>query len=422
MAKKSNAKNSAKKVRKAAQKHPKLAAFVAVLVVIALIAAAVYYFFFYNPEDIGADPLNSGTVAEVDEADLSVHFLELGSKKSGDCVLIKCGDTEVLIDAGAETGSAPTLKAYIDGYCKDGVLEYVISTHADSDHISAFVGNKSGTTYTGIFYQYEIERLIKFDNAISTTDTYQSYLAGIDYLKGNGTKVYTASQCYDELLDGAKRQYYLDEAQTISINILYNYYYYNTSTDENNHSVVTLLTQELESGNNYYLFTGDLEKDGESRLVDYYSSVPAAYKTDYNILPENVLLYKAGHHGSKTSSTAKLMAAIKPKNVVVCCCCGAPQFTTTDENTFPTQAMIDNVSLYTSNIYVTTIATGLPALADGTFASKSYGGCESMNGTIVFYYKTEEDGSGKVKLYCSNNDTVLKDTDWFKEHRTWNGI
>ena len=36
-----------------------------------------------------------------------------------------------------------------------------------------------------------------------------------------------------------------------------------------------------------------------------------------------------------------------------------------------------------------------------------------MNGNIVFYYKDE------LKLYCSNNTTVLKDTVWFKENRVW---
>ena len=67
----------------------------------------------------------------------------------------------------------------------------------------------------------------------------------------------------------------MDEKHTVSINILYNYFYYYTSSDENNYSVVTLLTQELESGDKHYLFTGDLEKEGENKLVEYYSAVPA---------------------------------------------------------------------------------------------------------------------------------------------------
>ena len=50
---------------------------------------------------------------------------------------------------------------------------------------------------------------------------------------------------------------------------------------------------------------------------------------------------------------------------------------------------------------------------------KDYGAGEytSMNGNIVFYTK-----DGTLKLYCSNNSTVLKDTEWFKANRKWNGI
>ena len=359
----------------------------------------------------------SGDIDGVKTSGLSIHFLELGNKYTGDSILIKCGNTEVLIDAGSKKGSSTAIKTYLDEYCTDNKLEYVISTHGDEDHIAAFVGSKQGSSYDGILYQYEIGTLIKFDYTTKTTDLYSEYLDAVSYAESRGTKVFTASQCYDETVEGAKRQYFLDSEQKISINILYNYYYYHKAKDENDHSVVTLLTEELEEGRRNYLFTGDLEKDGESRMVDYYKSVPADHATSYNVLPE-VDLYKAGHHGSKTSSTEKLLDVIKPKYVAVCCCCGAPQYTTANDNTFPTQIMLDNVGKYTDKIYVTTLATGLPEKNDkGDYVSKSYGGFTSMNGTIVFYST-----GGKLKLFCSDNDTILKDTEWFRENRVWNGI
>lgn len=37
---------------------------------------------------------------------------------------------------------------------------------------------------------------------------------------------------------------------------------------------------------------------------------------------------------------------------------------------------------------------------------------QDMNGSIVFSVS-----SGIVKIECSNNDLILKETDWFKEHR-----
>ena len=37
--------------------------------------------------------------------ELSIHFIELGNKYTGDCTLIKVGDVEILIDAGSRASS-----------------------------------------------------------------------------------------------------------------------------------------------------------------------------------------------------------------------------------------------------------------------------------------------------------------------------
>ncbi|MDE7215140.1 MAG: MBL fold metallo-hydrolase [Clostridia bacterium] len=325
---------------------------------------------------------------------VSIHFLELGNKFTGDCTLIKYGDTEILIDAGSRQGSAATIKNYVDEYCTDGVLEYVIATHAHQDHIAGFVGNKSGDTRTGILYQYEVETLIQFAGITDKlknkpTEIYTNYLAAVDYAQSRGTTVYTAKQCWYET-DGAKKTYYLDDAQTVSLNILYQRFYDEKTADENDYSVCALLTQELQDVTYNYLFTGDLEEDGESSLVES------------NSLPQ-VDLFKGGHHGSYTASTEKLLSVIEPKNVAVCCCSGTTEYTDNPANTFPAQAFINRVARYTANIYCSTLILDYKA-----------GEYTSMNGNIVFY--TE---AGKLKLRCSNNTVILKETDWFKQNRTW---
>ena len=420
--KKTTAKKAAKTAKKTAQKHPKLVIAVVIILVIIIVAIALLWYFkpdlfknlFGNNDGDNPEAPLSGEEAEIAEAEYSIHFLELGNGDAGDCILIDCGDTEVLIDAGSAQNSAKTLKGYIDKYCTDGKLEYVITTHADQDHIAAYYGSMDGGKRTGILYQYEVGTVIKFARTNKDTQIYKNYMASLELLKEAGTTVYTAEECYYEQ-GGAKRQYYLDEAQTLSINILYNYYYEHTSSDENNHSVVTLLTKEASDGNKHYLFTGDLEKEGEEKMVEYYSKSSNS-KSSYDILPE-VELYKGGHHGSKTSSNLVLIDVIKPKNVAVCCCAGSPEYTKNNLNTFPTQEMIDHVGKYTKNIYVTTLATDLPALDDkGEFVEKKWN-YTSMNGNIVFYMK-----GGEFKLYCSNNDTILKETEWFKQYRTWKGV
>ena len=167
--------------------------------------------------------------------------------------------------------------------------------------------------------------------------------------------------------------------------ILYNYYYENESGDENNYSVCLLFNQ----GDKHFLFTGDLEEDGESRLVDN------------NKLPK-VELFKAGHHGSKTSSTEKLLNVIDPNIICVCCCAGYNQYNAAPENVFPTQAMIDRVAPYTDKVYVTSQVD-----------ESSESGYRSMNGNIVV-----TSGRDGVTVECSENNTLLKDTAWFKANRT----
>lgn len=408
---KRNTKSNAKRAAKAAKKNPTL--FIAAVIILVIIIAAVAALWYFKPDVfdslLGADgkggnnnpeaPL-TGAQGEIAESDFSIHFLDVGNKFTGDCILIDCGDTEVLIDAGSRQSSATTIKQYIDNYCTDGKLEYVIATHAHQDHIAAFVGNVSGNTRTGILYQYNIGTLINFDLTDATTQIYNNYMAAVAQAEEKGTAVYTASQCYYQL-NGASSQYYLDEAKTLSINVLYNYYYDHPASNENDYSVVILLRKELPDGNKHFLFTGDLEESGEKKLAEYYSN-PSNSQSEFDFLPK-VELFKAGHHGSYTASTNELLKIISPAYVAVCCCTGSDEYATNPDHYFPAQEFIDRISKYTDKIYCTNIVSD-----DGASYSQ-------MNGNIVFY---ADDGA--LKLWCSNNTTILKETDWFKQYRIWN--
>lgn len=321
---------------------------------------------------------NSSGGADVITDDLSIHFLELGNEYAGDCTLIKVGDTEVLIDAGSRKGSAATIVPYIKNYCTDGVLEYVIATHAHQDHIAGFVGT---TKAKGVLESFVCQTIIDFPLTDATSDIYRDYveLRGIEV--ESGAKHYTALECWNNE-NGASRSYTLGEG--ITMNFLYQKYYEEETGDENDYSVCMLLSQ----GDNHYLFTGDLEKHGEKSLVES------------NNLPECVL-FKGGHHGSPTSSTTELLSVIKPEIVCVCCCAGSDEYTDNPDNMFPSQAFVDRVASFTDKVYVTTMVT------------ETGEGYQSMNGNII----VSSDGAG-VTVNCSNNNTILKDTEWFKKNRT----
>lgn len=112
----------------------------------------------------------------------------------------------------------------------------------------------------------------------------------------------------------------------------------------------------------------------------------------------HVALFKAGHHGSKTSSNDCLLQKITPEIVCVCCCAGGSEYTANYNNVFPTQEMITRVARYTDQIYVTSLYN------ENTLQFQSF------NGNITVY----SDGNG-VDVIGSNHSTILKDSDWFNE-------
>ena len=310
--------------------------------------------------------------------DLEIHFLELGNKYTGDCVYIRKGNVDVLIDAGSKWSSIPTISKYLDKHMTDDVIEYAVVTHAHEDHYAGFATNEQTDS---LFDLFEFEVIIDFAQITKGKEDgamYNHYLRERDAEVEAGATHYTAAQCMQQ----DKNVFSLGDG--IELEILDSYYYYNRASNENDHSVVCMINQ----GSRHFLFTGDLEEEGEEKLVEM------------NDLPE-VALYKAGHHGSKTSSHDVLLSVIKPEIVCVCCCAGSPEYTDVSANMFPTQDFIDRIAPYTDKVYVTTVSVD--------YKNDLF---ESMNGNIIV---SSSPTSIKVKGSASNK--VLKDTEWFKENR-----
>ena len=311
--------------------------------------------------------------------DLVINFLELGNKYTGDCTYLKVGDTDVLIDAGSKASSVPTIDKYLKEYVTDGTLEYVIVTHAHEDHYAGFATNEDAES---IFDLYECEVIIDFSQITSGKSEqkmYKNYIRERDAEVAAGATHLTAKECVEQGTDT------FDLGAGVELEILDSYYYYHVSETENDHSVCVMINQ----GDKHFLFTGDLEQKGEEKLVQM------------NKLPK-VEVYKAGHHGSKTSSHEVLLEKIQPNIVCVCCCAGSSEYTKNTENQFPTQAFIDRVAPYTDKVYVTTLCLDY---SNGKF--------ESMNGNIRV-----TSGVSGVSVSCSNNNTILRETAWFKQERT----
>lgn len=89
--------------------------------------------------------------------------------------------------------------------------------------------------------------------------------------------------------------------KNLTLKVLHPFKNQECNDNQNNQSVTVKLTH----GQNTFLFTGDLEEEGEALLVSHYGT-----QLDSDIL-------KLGHHGSKTSSTPDFLAAVTPKLALI---------------------------------------------------------------------------------------------------------
>ena len=212
----------------------------------------------------------------ISNSDLSIHFLELGNKYTGDCIYIKVGDTDILIDGGSKTSSVSTITSYVDEFMTDDVMDYIIITHAHEDHYAGYATN---ATTESLFDHYRndgtngksIGTIITFAQTrkSDTANMHSNYLRELGEATTSGAKHFTALECSEETINyqGFQAQSMYDlgtdsDGNTIWLQILYTKFYTSQgkleTTTENNFSVCFQIIQ----GTKKYLFTGDLEKDG----------------------------------------------------------------------------------------------------------------------------------------------------------------
>ena len=222
---------------------------------------------------------------------LTISMLDIGQ---GDAVLIQTGAKNILIDTGDD-------KYYEDG--KKGKENTQLLTELQKlkiDHIDTLVMTHAHADHIGkadkVIAQYGVKELVY--NGIPSTSKY--FINALKAAKANGTQQVKVKA--GDVLDFGNgvsfeivspSQSLIDE-DTAAIKA-------KKKVDVNNESVVGRLT----FGNFAMLFTGDAEGPVEKTMAASYGK-----KLKCQVL-------KAGHHGSKTSSTAEFLKLVQPESVVM---------------------------------------------------------------------------------------------------------
>lgn len=208
---------------------------------------------------------------------LTICMIDVGQ---GDAVLIKFPNNETaLIDAGEATSffdnGERVILPLLD-YLGIEKIDYAFISHLHTDHYGGFISLIHNNRIKKII-KPEIDTLnkrdIRLENYLTEMNIpFEYYKNGIDSI-GN-VRIYVLSDTQDS---------YLNRSSTNDKSAIIKFVY----------------------GNNRFLFTGDAESKVERFLVDKYGEF---LKSD---------LLKAGHHGSKTSSSDNFISYVNPDFVMI---------------------------------------------------------------------------------------------------------
>lgn len=313
---------------------------------------------------------------------VEIRFIDVGKYGHNDCgesILIKYGDIEVLIDAGDNySDTFKAVKEVIDSTCQDEVLEYVIATHPDSDHIGSM---------DDVINTYEVKNIIRFMGDASSNN-YKKFDEAVK--NEENCNVCTVLDSYNNV-GTCSRVITLGDEVFIEIINTQNY----EQKENNARSVVCVL--------NAYgvrtLFTGDADNNSSELEKAYMDTVK-----DIDIL-------KIVHHGTKNGTTKEFLQAVKPETVIVC---NGNYFG--NKHGHPTYEAIARVYEYSKDTNVYAVAGGDAENCNVT-SSDSYK-CEptdytlDRNGTILILI--DNNGYNVSSEYYNDNPIELRDTHFWK--------
>ncbi len=211
---------------------------------------------------------------------LKVAFLNIGQ---GDAILIEApSGNQVLIDGGPGRSVLRELGKVLPFY--DRRIDVVLATHPDADHIGGL---------PDVLEKYKVDLYIE-SGANHDTKLFENLNSKIEKLS------LSAGETGIKKLE-ARKGMIIDLGRGAKLEILFPVVD-PSEMESNTASIVARLVY----GESEFLLTGDSPIAIENYLVNYVGS---------QSLQSDVL--KAGHHGSRTSTSASFVSAVSPQFVVI---------------------------------------------------------------------------------------------------------
>ena len=208
-----------------------------------------------------------GSAQKTGDSTLEVHYIDVGQ---GDATLITCDGHAMLIDAG-NNDKGTAVQSYLM-HQNVTALDYVIATHPDADHIGGL---------DVVITKFDCGTIFMTDDEKDTA-TYRDVIDAMDY------------RGYSKTAPVVGNSYALGGAAFTIVGPT------KLGVDSNGNSIAIL----LQHGNNRFYFEGDAEEQEEADILSTGIDISAD-------------VYKTGHHGSKTSTSDALLAAVSPQYAVI---------------------------------------------------------------------------------------------------------
>ncbi len=257
---------------------------------------------------------------QANAGELTMHTINIGH---GDAHLLESKGHYMLVDSGKKNAHT-TLLNYLEKHITGDTIDYVLATHADTDHIGGFASVFKNYDIKHCIYGEPMKPLTKggdeedeSDDELSNYGKFVKALQdepGLDYENAHEGQTWTFGDATVEVIyDGRKGSTY------------------------NESSIVV----KVSCDNKTILMTGDLPTTMEDKLMAGKNNFNKKYDFKADVL-------KVAHHGAGASTSTKFLEAVDPQYAVI------PNGVTEEGTIFPKDSVLQRLALRFIKTYLST--------------------------------------------------------------------